>query len=127
MTPELHEALNPPRLPADFVQSHPADLLAAFGIGFLVAAALVLLLAPLLRRRVRPASLSERRAALADLPPAERLLGEAKLLAEVGATLPAEFAPALYAGAPHDSARIDSLLRDAWARRGKARETARDG
>lgn len=114
MNAELLAALNPPRLQADMVATGWADALAAFGLGLLLAAGLVALAGPLLAPRRRPAGVEARLAALRALPPGERLLAQARLLAEAGARLPPDLRTSLYAGAPHDPAEAEALIRAAW-------------
>ena len=74
--PGIVAALHPPRLPAAFIATGWQDLLAAFGLGLLLAALAFALLAPLLRPRVRRESLATRIARLDALPPGDRLLGQ---------------------------------------------------
>ena len=107
---EMVAALHAPRLPEGFTALGWDDLLAAAGLGLLLAAALLVLLGPILRprpRRLRPAA---RIAATAGLPPAERLLALARLLHETGGQLPEDQRAALYAGQPGDPARVDALI-----------------
>ena len=80
MTPEIVAELNPPRLPADFVGTGWADLLAAFGLGLLLAALAAMLIGPMLRPRRRRESVAARLARLGALPPDDRLLGQLRLL-----------------------------------------------
>ena len=79
MTPEIVAELHPPRLPADFIATGWADLLAAFGLGLLLAALAAALIGPMLRPRPRRESVAARLARLGALPPDERLLGQLRL------------------------------------------------
>ncbi|HRO12577.1 hypothetical protein [Amaricoccus sp.] len=111
MTPPIVAELHPPRLPAAFVATGWPDLLAAFGLGLLVAALLALLLAPLFRPRPRRESAAARLARAAALPPDARRLVQLELLRERGIPLPAEIRAALYTTAPPDPAVLDDLIR----------------
>ena len=107
MNPDVIAGLHPPRLPATVVATHWQDLLAAFGLGLLVAALLAFLLAPLLRPRPRRESLRRRLDRLAALPPEDRLLGQLRLLAETGTPLPDDLRAELYGRTPADRAAPD--------------------
>jgi hypothetical protein len=111
MTPPIVAELNPPRLPADFIVTGWPDLLAALGLGLLLAALAALLLAPLLKPRPRRASIAARLARAAALPPDERRLAQLHLLAEKGTPLPADLRAALYTAEPPDPAALDALIR----------------
>ncbi|SHF18477.1 hypothetical protein SAMN05444339_10422 [Loktanella atrilutea] len=111
MTPEIVRDLHPPRLPADFVALGWSDLLAAFGVGLVLAGLVLIVLQPLLRPRTRPARLNDRIAAAAALPGDRRLLALSALLTERGQPLPDDLRHALYAGTPYDPARAEALLR----------------
>ena len=115
MTPQIVQDLHPPRLPLDYVQLGPAEVLAAFGIGLLAALALMALLRPALHRRRPPAeALEAALAALRPLPPQDRLLAQAALLARYGGTVPPDLRPALYADAPvPDTPQLEPLIRAA--------------
>ncbi|WP_225029485.1 hypothetical protein [Xinfangfangia pollutisoli] len=117
MTPaDLIAALHAPRLPEGFTALGWDDLLAAAGLGLVLAALVLALLGPILRprpRRLRPA---ERIAATAALPPADRLLALARLLQDLGGQLPDDQRAALYAGLPGDPARIEALILQAGRR-----------
>ncbi len=117
MTPDaLVAQLHPPRLPEAFAALGWEDVLAAIGLGFVLAALLLTIFGPLLRprpRAPRPAALIAR---AARLPPQERLLALARLLSECGGTLPEDQRAALYAGLPGDPARIEALIRRARRR-----------
>ncbi|GGH50648.1 hypothetical protein GVY41_05070 [Frigidibacter albus] len=114
MTPQIVQDLHPPRLPLDYVQLGPPEVLAALGLGLLAALALMALLRPALHRRRPPAEALE--AALADLrplPPQDRLLAQAALLAHYGGTVPPDLRPALYGAAVPDNPTLEPLIRAA--------------
>ena len=108
--PDIVAALHPPRLPAAFIGTGWQDLLAAFGLGLLLATLAFALLAPLLRPRVRRASLATRIVRLEALPPGDRLVGQLVLLRERGTPLPDDLRAALYGPTPPDPARLDDLI-----------------
>lgn len=111
MSADIVAELHPPRLPAAFIDTGWQDLLAAFGLGLLLAALAFVLLAPLLKPRPRRESVAARLARLAALPAEERLLGQLRLAAETGTALPDDLRAALYGPAPPDPARLDALIR----------------
>jgi hypothetical protein len=111
MTPEIVADLHPPRLPAQFIDTGWADLLAAFGLGLLLAALAAALIGPMLRPRRRRESVAARLARLRTLPPDDRLLGQLRLITETGARLPPELRAALYRRTPPDPAALDALIR----------------
>ncbi|EBA06551.1 hypothetical protein [Sagittula stellata] len=121
MTPEeLVSRLAPVRVPADFARFGVQDVLVAVSLG-LLAGVLVAMLVRVLTAP-RPRKLETARAgiaAMADLPPQERMAGLASLLRALGGTVPAVARDALYD--PH--AKIDPVpLEDAVlaaARRGR--------
>jgi hypothetical protein len=117
MTPDIVAELHPPRLPAAFSALGWADLLAAFGVGLVLAALVLMLAGPLLRRRDRPVPLARRIKEAARLPAPERLLALARLLGEAGGSLPEDQRAALYSGAVGDPARIEALILDRGRRR----------
>lgn len=110
MTPDIVASLHPPRLPETFAAPVWGDFLAAFGIGLLLAALVLVIAMPALRRRPRRLRPEDRIAAAARLPAPERLLMLARLLAERGLELPADQRAALYRGDPGDPARLEALL-----------------
>lgn len=110
MSPDLLASLHPPRLPESFAAAGWDDFLAAFGLGLLLAALVVALAMPALRRRPRRPRVAERIAAAAKLPAPERLLALSRLLAERGGALPADQRAALYRGEGGDPARIEALI-----------------
>lgn len=110
MTEDLVAALHPPRLPEEFAALGWDDLLAAFGIGMLVAALILLLIGPLLVRRPRLPRLAARIAALEALSPHEHLLALARLQAERGGAVPPELRAGLYAREPADPAALAAAI-----------------
>ena len=117
MIPDIVTAMHHPRLPEPFTAIGWDDLLSMFGLGLLLAVAVLTLFAPILRKRVPPPSLSSRIKAAADLPEQERLLALARLLGERGGSLPEDLRHALYTGQNPDPAKIEALIRS--ARRGR--------
>ncbi len=111
MTPVIVTELHPPRLPAQVVATHWTDLLAAFGLGLLLAALAAALIAPLLKPRPRRESVARRLERARALPPDDRLLAQLRLLAETGAPLPPDLRARLYTAAPPDPAALDDLIR----------------
>jgi hypothetical protein len=110
MTAGIVADLHPPRLPADFVATGWADLLAAFGLGLLLAALAAALIGPMLRPRRRRESVAARLARFGRLPPEERLLGQLRLVEETGTTLPSEIRAALYRRTPPDPVALDAVI-----------------
>ncbi|MEI4472729.1 hypothetical protein [Frigidibacter sp. MR17.24] len=123
---ELRAALHPPRLPEAVLALDARDLAMALGIGLVLAALAWLLLRPAATARVRhsPAQQAARAAAaLAQLPPPERLARRAALFAGLGGRLPADLRAGLYRPLPpHEAeaadARVDRLLAEAVRRAG---------
>lgn len=111
MTPDIVNDLHPARLPADFVTLGGPDLLAAFGIGLVMAGLILTLLHPMLRPRRRPIRIEDQIASAAHLPPADRLLALCALLVRRGTPLPDDLRHALYAGTAYDPARAEALIR----------------
>jgi hypothetical protein len=111
MTPEIVADLNPPRLPAEFIATGSPDLVAAFGVGLLLAALAAVLIGPLLKPRPRRQSLAARLAELRSLPPEDRQLGQLRLLRATGRPLPDEMRAALYGWTPPDPAALEGLVR----------------
>jgi hypothetical protein len=109
--PSIVAELHPPRLPAEFIATGWQDVLAAFGLGLLLAALVLAVLGPLLRPRPRRESHAARLARLEALPPSERLLGQLALLRERGTPLPDDLRAALYGPTPLDPGRLDALVR----------------
>lgn len=110
MTPAIVANLHPPRLPEAFAALGWPELLAGVGIGLMLAALIVTLAAPALRRRPRRITPRARIAAAALLPPEERLLALTHLLHDRGGTLPEDQRAALYSGQGGDPARIEALI-----------------
>lgn len=117
MTPDIVAALHPPRLPADFTAPVWQDFLAAFGLGLMLAALILTVVGPILRRKVRAPRLADRLGAAVQLPQAERLAALARLLSEVGGRLPDDQRAALYSGEGDDPERVAQLVRQAGGRR----------
>ncbi len=111
MNPDLAAELHPPRLPAAFIATGWPDILAAFGLGLLLAALAFALLRPLLRPRPRRESVAARLARLEALPADDRLLGQLRLIGEAGTPLPDDIRTALYGRTPPDPAALDALIR----------------
>lgn len=109
-TAALIAQLHPPRLPAEATALAPGDLLAAFGLGLLLAALLAALAGPLLARRPHRETTPERLRHLAGLPPGDRLVEQLRLLADQGTRLPDDVRAALYGRTPPDPARLDALI-----------------
>lgn len=100
---ELIAALPAGRLPPDLTAPGPAELLALFGAGLMVAALVALLIAPFLARR--PSRKARIRATRA-LAPQERLLAIARILGH----LPKALRPAAYGGqAPPSNEVIERI------------------
>lgn len=118
MTPDVVRDLHPPRLPDAFVATEWGDLLAAVGLGLLLAALILALGAPFLQRRKRQPRISDRIAAAALLPPQERLLVLVQILTERGGQLPEDLRVALYTPGAADPARIEALIRSGPRRPG---------
>jgi hypothetical protein len=113
MIPEIVAELHPPRLPAEFTAPGWPDLLAAFGLGLILASLAAALVAPMLRPRPRRETTAAALARLRTLPPEERLLGQLRLLAATGTPLPDDLRAALYSPSPPDPDRLDALIRGA--------------
>lgn len=110
MTPDIVASLHPPRLPEAFTTPGWDDMLAAFGFGLILAALVLIVIAPMLRQRTPRPPLSARIAAAEALPAEERLLALTRLLSERGGALPADQRDALYAGGGGDPARVTALI-----------------
>lgn len=111
VNPGIVADLHPPRLPAAFIATGWQDLLAAFGLGLLVAALAFALLRPLLKARPRREGVAARLDRLKRLPPDERLLGQLRLARTAGVPLPDDVRGALYGRTPPDPERLDALIR----------------
>jgi hypothetical protein len=111
MTPGIVADLNPPRLPAEFIATGWPDLVAAFGVGLLLAALAAVLISPLLKPRPRRQRLAARLAELRSLPPEDRLLGQLRLLQTSGTPLPETMRRALYGRTPPDPEALEGLVR----------------
>ena len=111
MTPEIVAELHPPRLPATAVATHGADLLAAFGLGLLLAALAAAILAPLLSPRPRRETAAARLDRARILPPEERLVVQLTILREKDIPLPPDLRAALYTPDRPDPERLEALAR----------------
>lgn len=118
MNQDLIASLHPPRLPESFAALGIYDLLAAFGFGLMLAALLLAICTPLLRRRIRKPGINERLRAAAVLPPQERALQLTRLLKERGGTLSQREQSQLYTGESLDLTALEKRVRH--ARRGRA-------
>lgn len=116
MRPEIVDAMHGARLPEAFTHLGWQDYLAMFGLGLLLAALLLWLLTPLLKRRAPKLRLADHLNATRDLPPEERALAMARLLVARGGHLPEDQRAALYAGEALDLTRLEGLIREARAR-----------
>ena len=119
MTPaELLAALHDPRLPQGTAGLDAGALVAAFGLGLLIALGLFALARPALRTRARAPRPGELLARIAALPEEARPLAAARLFASLGAPAPSSVARSLYrpgAGAGVDGAEIEAALARAWS------------
>lgn len=96
--PGLLAALHPPRLPEAFAALRAADLASMAGIGLCLAALILTLLAPVLRRRPARASWRQMIRTARALPEAEQLLELARLAKQRGIALSPEEQRGLYDG-----------------------------
>lgn len=114
---ELVSALHPPRLPVGTATLGPGALIAAFGLGLLVALVLFAIARPAFRARLKPARPSDLVAGLAALPPEARPLAAARLFARLGAAPPDSVTSRLYRpeAPPLDAEALGEALRAAWA------------
>lgn len=114
MSADLVPRLHPPRLPPDFTQMGWADLLAGFGLGLILAALLIWIALPFLRKRRRPPTLAQQLREIRTLPPPDRLLALTRLLARRKGQLPDDLRHALYAtpsAPPQEIAdRVEALI-----------------
>jgi len=116
--------LHPPRLPEPFAALGWPELLAAFGLGLLLALGIHAVIRPVLTRRPLVA-LEPNLARLRALPPQERLLAQVRLLTRLGGTIPPEIRPLLYVPDPGDP-RLEPLIRDAFRRAGPRQKVLAD-
>jgi hypothetical protein len=113
---ELLAALHDPRLPEGTAGLDAGALLAAFGLGLLIALGLFALARPALRVRARAAKPGELLARIAAMPEEARPLATARLFASLGAPMPPSLARSLYRpGAGVDGGEIEGALARAWA------------
>lgn len=127
-TEEVVAALHPPRLPMGTASLGPGALIAAFGLGLLIALALFAFARPAFRARREAVKPSDLLAGLATLPPEARPLAAARLFSRLGAAPPDAVTTRLYApkAPPLDTETLNQPLRDAWAGAGpEARRGAR--
>lgn len=125
---DLFQALHPARLPETFARLSWTDVVSAFGFGLLLAALILTLLQPVLRRRLRPVGWRRQMRAAVDLPRDERLLVLRQLMQQRGLPLTAELRAALYRGDLQPEA-LEAVLRHprraaAAAKRAAARQGA---
>ena len=113
---EMVAALHPVRPPASLGGLDLGALVAAFGLGLLLAVAGFALVRPVLRRRQHPPRPGALLARLGALPPEARSLAAARVFGALGAPLPPPLAAALYRpGAALDLRAIGPALEAAWA------------
>ncbi|TPE50233.1 hypothetical protein [Amaricoccus solimangrovi] len=128
MTPaEVVAALHGPRLPEGTASLGPGALVAAFGLGLLIALALFALARPVLRARRRAPRPADLLARLAALPDTARPLAAARLFGHLGAPPPEAVAARLYrpTPAPLDPRTLEPALAAAFAQAApEARRTA---
>ena len=125
MTPlDVIRDLHPPRLPEAFAALGWPELLAAFGLGLLLALAIHAVIRPVLTRRPRVA-LEPQLVRLRTLPPQERALAQARLLTRLGGSVPPDVAHLLYVADPADP-RLEPLIRDAYRRADKRQKALAD-
>ena len=114
-TAEMVAALHPMRPPASLVGLDPGALIAAFGLGLLLALAGFALVRPVLRRRQRPPRPDVLLARIGALPAEAQSLAAARAFAALGAPLPPPLAAALYRpGSALDLRVIGPALEAAW-------------
>lgn len=116
-TEEVVAALHPPRLPVGTAALGPGALIAAFGLGLLIALVLFALARPAFRARRKAAGPPDFIAGLAALPPEARPLAAARLFTRLGAAPPESVTTRLYrpGSPPLDAETLDNALRAAWA------------
>lgn len=123
MTPEITAAdLHPPRLPESFAALHASDMLAALGIGFLLAALIHLALRPAAKPARNDRDEDDNSFTSSDLSAAERLSRRAALFTRLGGRLPPDLRDSLYRPQSPDQLRraderLDRLLGEARKRR----------
>lgn len=111
MNADLIAALHPPRLPESFAALSMNDLLAAFGLGLLLAGLVLTVCAPLMQRRARRPGINERLRAIAPMLPQERAFELARLLQERGGTLSEDERQQLYTGEIGDLTGLENRIR----------------
>lgn len=112
MNTELSGQLHPPRLPAELAAVQPGDLVAAFGAGLLLAVLIYLLLRLWFGRRPRRRErVADELRELANQASAQRLLGQARLRARLGAADDPAWRRRLYQpDQPIDHAALDAEI-----------------
>ncbi|PZQ51541.1 MAG: hypothetical protein DI556_05140 [Rhodovulum sulfidophilum] len=117
MTPEeFIAALHAPRLPEGAAGLDAGALVAAFGLGLLIAFGFFALVRPAFRARRGAPRPGELLAGLAALPEAARPLAAARLFSGLGAPVPETVARGLYRpGAKLDTGEVEAALARAWA------------
>ena len=112
---EIVAALHPVRPPASLAGLDAGALVAAFGLGLLLALAGFALVRPVLSRRHRPPRPGALLARLGALPPEAQPLAAARVFGALGAPLPAPLAATLYRpGTALDLRMIGPALDAAW-------------
>lgn len=111
MNDDLLHSLHPPRLPEAFAAPGAGDFLAGFGLGLILAALILTLAMPLLRRRPAVPRMRARLAAVAALPEAERSLALARIATATGRPLPEDLRQDLYSRKGADPGRLEALIR----------------
>lgn len=112
---EIVAALHPVRPPASLVGLEAGGLVAAFGLGLLLALAGFALVRPVLRKRPPPQRPGTLLARLGALPPEAQPLAAARVFTALGASLPPALTATLYRpGATLDLRSIRPALDAAW-------------
>ncbi len=125
ITLDVIRDLHPPRLPESFAALGWPEVLAAVGLGLLLALGIHVVIRPALIRRPRPA-LEPQLARLRSLPPQERLLAQARLLTQLGGTVPTGLRPLLYSAGPPPDVVLEPLIRDAFRQADPAQKACVD-
>ncbi|MEI4485042.1 hypothetical protein V8J36_02485 [Frigidibacter sp. MR17.14] len=123
MTPEIAAAdLHPPRLPESFAALHASDMLAALGIGLLLATLIHLALRPAAKPARTDRDHDDNALISDDLSAPERLSRRAALFTRLGGRLPPDLRDSLYRSQSPEQLRraderLDRLLGEARRRR----------
>jgi len=115
-TEDLANSLQDIRLPDAAAGGLLAEILAALGVGLLLAFCVGMIVRLVSRRRSAPrlATLAERIVALEDLPEPERALGLLHILKERDPQAAAQYGSAIYArGGLPDAATLKAAIKDA--------------